>query len=105
MIIGITHGNCPRCGDFMRDCICPDPCEVCGDNSGDTEECLGCGRDLCDDCRDDHDYDGCGCTVCGKELADTPLDNEPAECGECGSGPWCDEHLKHETHATGEKNA
>lgn len=96
MIIGfISHGKCERCGDELRDCLCTDTtCEVCK-QIAEVEACEGCGRQVCDDCRDDHYYGGCGCTVCGKELADTPLDNEPAECGECGTGPWCEEHLAH----------
>jgi hypothetical protein len=90
----ITHGKCPRCGDELRDCICPDPCEVCGSRDDQPEECLGCGRQLCDDCLDDHSYDGCGCTACGKSIL-TNDEGTPIECDECGMGPWCEEHLAH----------
>ena len=94
MTIGlVSHGKCSNCGDELRDCICADPCAVCGSREDDLEECAGCGRQLCEDCHDDHEHDGCGCTVCGWDIA---LEcDAPAECPKCGTGPWCAKHLTH----------
>lgn len=57
MTIGfITHGKCPRCGDELRDCICPVKCYECGDENADTFECEHCEVGfLCSDCLRDHE--------------------------------------------------
>lgn len=57
MTIGfVTHGECERCGEELRDCQCPEPCANCGDTDADTFECGLCvnGEWLCSDCQQEH---------------------------------------------------